>query len=606
MDLLGKILTVDLSTGAVTTEPLDETIARRYLGGRGLNAWHMRNLGADVDPLGPDNPLLLTCGLATGTEIPSSSRLQLAGRSPQTNLLGASNVGGQFGASLRRAGYHMVRIVGRAARPVYLWIDADGVEIRDASAAWGAAPNEVSAALGLDGEAVALSTGPAGEALVRFANLLTSDHHAAGRTGFGALMGSKRLKAVAVARTSPERSERRNGFGAMVRDYALSIRQSERYDLYSTTGNAAYLNWTNDLGMLGTRNFQSGQFEHAAKLDGGQWNKYVTRRKTCHRCPVHCRAEIRVDHGRYADLLGERPDIEPLMAFGARIGMDDPETVFYLFNLTNAYGIDCISTGGVLAFAMDLYEHGILTREDTGGLALDWGDAEAAAALTHQIGRREGLGAILADGVRGAAEQIGRGAERYAYHSKGLELPGYEPRSAQGTALAFAISNRGADYASIYPSLEWFWTPEQSRQVFGTEQAVDPYSPVGKGTMVRYASMVSAVLDALGICKVPVLSVLGDFSLEPEARLMSALTGWDLTPDRLFEVGSRIITAERRINLSYGLTAQDDTLPDLFLKKPLTSGPAEGMTVALDEMRRDYYAAMGWDADGIPAPDGDT
>jgi aldehyde:ferredoxin oxidoreductase len=285
--------------------------------------------------------------------------------------------------------------------------------------------------------------------------------------------------------------------------------------------------------------------------------------------------------------------------------VDDPETVFYLFNLTNAYGIDCISTGGVLAFAMELYEHGILTAEDTGGLALNWGDAEAAITLTHQIGQREGLGAILADGVRGAAEQIGRGAERYAYHSKGLELPGYEPRSAQGTALAFAISSRGADYASVYPSLEWFWTPEQSRRVFGSEQAVDPYSPVGKGTMVRYASMVSAALDALGICKVPVLSVLGDFSLEPEARLMSALTGWDLTPDRLFEVGSRIITAERRINLSYGLTAQDDTLPDLFLKKPLTSGPTEGMTVALDEMRRDYYAAMGWDADGIPAPDGE-
>lgn len=606
MDLLGKILTVDLSTGAVTTEPLDETIARRYLGGRGLNAWHMQNLGAAIDPLGPDNPLLLSCGLATGTEIPSSSRLQLAGRSPQTNLLGASNVGGQFGASLRRAGYHMVRIVGRAARPVYLWIDADGVEIRDASPAWGAAPHEVSAALGLDDDAVALSIGPAGEALVRFANLLTSDHHAAGRTGLGAVMGSKMMKAVAVARSPQERSERRNGLAALVRDYALSIRQSERYDLYSTTGNSAYLNWTNDLGLLGTRNYQSGQFEYPANLDGSHWEPYVTRRKTCHRCPVHCRAEIRVDHGRYANLLGERPDIEPLMAFGARIGVDDPEAVFFLFNLTNAYGIDCISTGGVLAFAMDLYEHGILTDEDTGGLALNWGDAEAAITLAHQIGRREGLGAILAEGVRDAAQQIGRGAERYAYHSKGLELPGYEPRSAQGTALAFAVSNRGADYASVYPSLEFFWTPEQSQQVFGTEKAVDPYSPVGKGLMVSYSAMVSAVLDALGICKVPVLSVLGDFSLKPEARLISALTGWDLTPDRLFEIGRQILSTERRVNLSYGMTAQDDTLPDLFLKKPLSSGPTEGMIVALDEMRRDYYAAMGWDADGKPADDRDV
>jgi aldehyde:ferredoxin oxidoreductase len=274
--------------------------------------------------------------------------------------------------------------------------------------------------------------------------------------------------------------------------------------------------------------------------------------------------------------------------------------------LTNDLGLDSISTGGVLGFAIDLYERGIITDEDTGGLALRWGDAEAAAALIRQIAGREGCGAIFAEGTRGAAHLIGRGADQYAYHSKGLELPGYEPRSAQGTALAFAISNRGADYTSVYPSLEFFWTPEQSRQVFGTEKAVDPQSPVSKGAMVRYAYIVSAVLDALGICKVPVLSVLGDFSLEPEARLVSALTGWDLTPARLREIGQWILTAERRINLSFGMTYRDDTLPALFLKQPLSSGPTQGQTVALEEMRRDFYAAMGWDQEGRPGPpDGD-
>jgi aldehyde:ferredoxin oxidoreductase len=301
--------------------------------------------------------------------------------------------------------------------------------------------------------------------------------------------------------------------------------------------------------------------------------------------------------------LGERPDIEPLMAFGARIGVDDPEAVFFLYNLTNEFGLDAISTGGVLGFAMELYEQGIIDAQDTDGLAMHWGDVDAAVTLIHKIARREGCGAVFAEGVRGAAQRIGRGSEQFAHHGKGLELPGYEPRSAQGTALAYAISSRGADYANVYPSLEFFWTPEQAQQVLGTEKAVDPRTPEGKAALVRYSAIVSAVLDALGICKVPVLSVLGDFSLESETALVAALTGWDLTTDELFEVGSRILTVERLINLSYGMTVHDDTLPAKFLTQPLPSGPTEGQTVALDAMRRDFYAAMGWDEDGIPQVD---
>jgi aldehyde:ferredoxin oxidoreductase len=604
MNLLGEMMTIDLSTGVVTTTTLDETVARRYLGGRGLNAWQMRRLvGPEVDAYDPENALILGCGLVTGTEFPSSSRLQLAARSPQTNLLGSSNVGGHFGAALRGAGYQAIRIVGRADRPVYVWIDANGAEIRDAAHLWGLETQDVSPALGFEHEAWVMSIGVAGENLVRFASILTSDDHAAGRTGLGAVMGSKRLKAIAIARHQPDRKERNGTVAALARRYALNIRQSERYELYSTYSNGAYLTWTNDLGMLGTRNFQTAQFEHADRLNGTGFMRYVTRHKTCHRCPVHCRAEIRIDHGRYARLLGSRPDIEPLMAFGPRIGVDDLEAVLYLYNLTNQLGLDVISTAGVLAFAIELFERGILTPEDTGGLALRWGDVEAAVTLTHQIAQRAGFGQVLAEGVRRAAQLIGRDAEQYAHHSKGLELPGYDPRGAQGTALSFAISNRGADYASVYPSLEFFWTPEQARQALGTEKAVDPRSPAGKGALVRYAYIVSAVLDALGVCKVPILSVVGDFSLEPEAELASALTGWDLTPARLFEIGSRIVTVERLLNLSYGMSHHDDVLPDMFLKIPLASGPTKGQTVALAEMVRDFYAAMGWDNKGQPPGD---
>jgi len=357
---------------------------------------------------------------------------------------------------------------------------------------------------------------------------------------------------------------------------------------------------SNEMGLLGTRNFREVQFEGVEAINGDKLLPYVTRYKSCHRCPVHCKAEVRIEHGRFEMMLGERPDIEPLMGFGPRIGVNDPEAILYLFNMTNRFGLDVMSAAGVLAFAMDLYEREILSLQDTGGLPLRWGNVEAAIVLLEQIARREGLGDLLAEGVREAAQRIGDGAERYAFHSKGLDFPGYDPRSAQGTALAYAISNRGADYTSVYPSLEYFWTPEQGKAAFGDEASVDPLRSKGKGRMVRYAYQVSSVLDALGVCKVPILSVMGDFSLEPEARLVSAYTGWDITPDDLFAIGAEIITAERRINLRYGLTRQDDTLPAKFLEDGAPSGPAEGKVVDLARMVAEYYEAMGWDENGVP------
>lgn len=604
MSAFGDILTIDLSSRHITREPLDETVARQMLGGRGLNAWAMRRAARpDLDPLGPDNPLIFSTGLLTGSLAPASSRLQLAARSPQTGLLGASNIGGHFGAALRHAGLSMLCITGRAETPVYIWLDGDHAEIRDAARLWGldipTAIDALRAELPDAPDVRALAIGVGGEKLVRFAAILSEDRHAAGRTGMGAVMGSKHLKVIAI---STHRQERQppGEMTELGRDYARQIRDSERYETYAVYSNVVYLKETNDLGMLGTRNFRTTQYEDVEKLDGYGFMKYVKKHKTCHRCPVHCKAEVQLESERFEVLLGERPDIEPLMGFGPRIGVNDLEAVLYLFNLTNTLGIDAISASGVIAFAMDLYEQEILSPHDTGGIALRWGDAQAAAELIEQMARREGLGDILADGVREAARRIGHGAEKYAYHSKGLELPGYDPRGAQGTALAFAISNRGADYASVYPSLEWFWTPEQGEQAFGSAASVDPQSSQGKGKSVGHAYRVSAALDALGLCKVPVLSVVGDFSLEREASFVSATTGWQITPADLLDAGGRILTEERRINLRFGLTSQDDTLSAHFLEHPVPTGPTQGRVAELDGMVREYYEAMGWDEHGIP------
>ncbi|MEJ2148476.1 MAG: aldehyde ferredoxin oxidoreductase family protein [Chloroflexota bacterium] len=603
MSILGSVLTVDLTSRQHQISALDEVAARQYLGGRGLNIWQMQELiGPDVDPLGPDNVLVLSGGLLTGTAVPASSRLHFGARSPMTNALGSSNVGGHFGAALHAAGFQAARIRGRADRPVYLWIGLDGVELREAGDLWGLdtrATAERLRELHPDADLKVLMIGVAGENVVRYACINTGDGHAAGRTGLGAVMGSKKLKAIVIEH-HPERELVSGEVRELSRQYALAIRNSERYEMYSTYSNSAYLNWANEIGILGTRNFQDVQFEGAEKIDGSQLQKYVHKAKSCHRCPVHCKAEIRIDHGRFARLVGERPDIEPLMAFGPKIGVDDPEAVLYLYALANTLGIDVISTGGVLAFAIDLYQRGLLTDEDTGGLALEWGDAGAMAHLMRQIAEREGLGDVLAEGVRLAAERIGRGSEQYAYHSKGMELPGYDPRGAQGTALGYAISNRGADFTSVYTTLEFRWTPEQGREVFGTEKAVDRNSSEGKGVLVRHVAIVSAILDSLGICKVPALSVVGDFSLQKEAGLAAALSGWDLTAEELFEAGLRIVNAERRFNLACGLSSRDDDLPDKFVEERVPSGPTQGKVVDLGAMLRDFYAAMGWDEEGRP------
>ena len=595
-----------------------EELASRFLGGRGLNARQLlERVGPGTDPLGPENVLILSCGLLTGTQAPASSRLHVGARSPLTGLLGSSNVGGHFGAELRAAGFQSVLIRGRAERPVVLWLHDGRVEIRDADDLWSldawATQGHLQENLGEQSEIGnrkpkirVMAIGPGGENGVRYACIMTDRGHAAGRTGMGAVMGSKNLKAIAVrsGKRHPESVEGRRNLQdekvrALVKQYVRQIRNAPRYDTYARYSNSAYVTWAREEGLLSTRNYRQTQFEGAERIDGRQIIKYVTRPRSCHRCPVHCKADLKVPSGRFAT-EGDRPDIEPIVALGSKCGLDDVEALLYLYNLAGQLGIDVISTGGVLAFAMELYERGILTDDDTGGVALTWGNAEAMETVMRQIARREGLGDVLAEGVQRAAQLIGQGAEQYAFHSKGLEMTAYDPRGALGTALGYAVSTRGADFTSVYAIPEYRWDAAQGREVFGTEKAVDRLSIEGKGALVKRSMIVSAILDSLGLCKVPILSVVGDFSLENEAALASALAGWPLTAADLLTIGERILNAERLFNLRHGATRADDDLPDRFTEEPLPDGPTQGMTVPIQPMVRDFYAAMGWDAEGRP------
>ncbi len=603
---LGKMLTVDLTRREVQIADFSENLAKEYLGGRGLNSWQIfKHIGKGTSPLDPANHLVLSCGLLTGTEVPASSRLHVSARSPLTGLLGSSNVGGHFGAELREAGFHSVLIRGRAEKPVFLWINRGEVEIREAESLQGqdAWTTQTSLKKVLnDSRAKIMAIGQGGENLVRYACIMTGRGHSAGRTGMGAVMGAKNLKAIAV-RGEKRRSKLDDPARAAVRSYLDRIRNAPRYDTYARYSNSAFVTWADEMGMLSTRNYRQVQFEDVEAIDGKRIIEYVTRSRSCHRCPVHCKADLKIEGGRFGGTEGDRPDIEPIVALGSKCGVNNVEAILYLYNLCGQLGIDVISAGSTLAFAMDLYERGIISRQEADGIELTWGNYEAMEVMLHKIARREGFGNVLAEGVRQAAQIIGKGAEQFAYHSKGLELTAFDPRGAMGTALGYAVSTRGGDFTSVYTTPEFRWEPQKAKEEFGTEKAVDRLSPQGKGALVKRAMIVSAVLDSLGICKVPILSIIGDFELEREAELTTALAGWRMEADDLFTIGERILNVEKLFNLRHGAGKEQDRIPAKFIREMVDVGPAKGKTVDIEPMLREFYRAMEWDADGNPTPE---
>ncbi|MEN8244606.1 MAG: aldehyde ferredoxin oxidoreductase C-terminal domain-containing protein, partial [Thermodesulfobacteriota bacterium] len=331
------------------------------------------------------------------------------------------------------------------------------------------------------------------------------------------------------------------------------------------------------------------------RIDGHHLARFVKKKSRCHRCPISCKAEIELSGKQHQGFKGGRPEYETVIDLGALCGLTDPEALLYLSNLCNIMGLDTISTGSVIAFAMELFQRGILTLEDTNGIELTWGNAQAMEALIRQIAHKEGVGRILALGVRWAADIIGQGASKYAYHVKGVELYGGDPRGMMGMALAYAVSMRGGDFTSVYPVPELRYSPQQAEKEFGTREAVDSGATAGKGALVKKCMIVSTVIDSLGICKVPSLSIIGDFSLEMESRLVEAVTGLDISPKDLFAAGERIVHMEKIINIRQGSSPEDDSLPDYFLNTSFEKGPIEGRKVNLAPMVADFYANMGWD-----------
>lgn len=599
--IYGDILKVDLNDHTITRETIPEALVGRFLGGRGFNVGYLlAHLPTGIDPMGPENILVLSCGLLTGTRAPTASRLHLNTLSPLTGLIGSSNVGGYAGAWLRSTGILSLVIRGRSSTPAYLYVSECNVEIREASPYWGLdaidTQDRIAGDLAQENLKI-LSIGPAGESGVRFACIVTGKDHAAGRTGLGTVMGAKRLKAVVIkkGRCKPF-DDRRQLIGSAVEQYVSQIKASPDFDTFSRYGGAGYIKWADDMGVMGTRNYQQTRFEMVDRVDGRQLLKDKTRSSGCYRCPVQCKADLRFNDGPMKGKSATRPEFEPMINLGSKCGLGDLQAVVRLDNLCTRLGLDSTSAATAIAFAMDLFERGILDTADTGGMTLNWGDAVVMETLVRQMAAGEGLGRILAQGVRRAAAIIGKDAHHYAAHVKGLELTAYHPAAILGSALGYAVSSRGGDYNNVYSSLEHRWTAQKGAEAFGSAESVDTKRPLGKGRLVRRAALVNIIVDSLGLCKVPTLSLLGTFDLENEAVLASAITGLSLYADDLFHIGDRIAAMERLFNLKHAPDMDEDRLPDMFF--------SEGDTVltpaVMTQMLLEFYTAMGWDENGHP------
>ncbi len=584
-----RVLKVDLSSGEIRREGLSQEIAKRFIGGRGVGTYYIDSLlSGDVDPFSPENLLVFATGPLTGSSAPTGGRYMVLCKSPLTGLIACSNSGGHFGAELKRAGIDLLCFVGKAKSPTYLLIHKDQVELRDAGHLWGKDTHEstdmILDEVGIAGAKVAC-IGPAGENLVRFACVMNDKNRAAGRSGVGAVMGSKLLKAIVVKGDERVHAHDQERFLEIVKEKVKTL------DGHPVTGEALPAlgtkvldNIINDHGAYPTRNFQTGVFEDTGEVSGEALRDkgYLKKNKGCYACPIRCGRVTALPTGN----KGEGPEYESGWAYGAATGVKDLIAITEANYLCNLYGLDTISAGLTIACAMELYEKGHIKREELGsGPGITFGSSEAIVYYTHALTFRQGLGDKLAEGSKRLAEHFG--APEFSMSVKGQELPAYDPRGVQGQGLSYATSNRGGCHVRGY-----LIAPE----VLGIPEKLDPQTTAGKAQWVKTFQDLTAVIDSLGIC------LFTSFALGAEdyLDLLNGFTGQNYTLEEMMECGERIWNLERKLNFKLGMEEGSDTLPKRLLEDALKEGGQKGNVNRLHEMLPEYYRLRGWDPSGRP------
>ena len=590
-----RILRVDLSNGKTKTSPLSDEYAKKYIGGIGLGIrLLLDNLMPGTDPFSPENPLILATGPLSGTMAPTGGNGHaFVSKSPLTNGVGEAKSHGFFGAELKRAGYDAVIFENASDKPIYAWIDDDNVQLMDARHLWGKSPQETEEAirdiLG-DYYVRVAAIGVAGEKRALVACIMNDVSRAAGRTGMGAVMGSKNLKAIAVRGTNDVKVAKPEEFIEFVKTMHERMKGPATAK-YRTLGTPVNVLVHNSLGALPTRNFTNAVFEGAEKVSGEHLNeRFVVKIDGCSSCAMRCEHLAAIPEGPYKGTIS-RVEYEPLWAFGPHCGVDRLDAIIKAMDLCNYYGLDSLSTGNIVGFAMDLYEHRILTKEDTGGIDLKFGNAEAMVELVHKIGKREGLGDILAEGVKRASLKIGKGADKFANHIKGLEMTGYDIRGLKTAAIGYAISFRGADHN------------RHGAYAVDLKGTVDRFKfEKGRSKIVTDIEDLYTIIDSLIVCKFS----RGVYYKEYEdlAKYYVSVTGLEMTAEELKRAGERINVLGRLFNIREGFTRKDDHLPPKVMSTPIPDNTvSKGSFVSqkeLDFMLDDYYAQRGWTKEGVP------
>lgn len=590
----GKLLEIDLTSGKTKETPIPGGTIGKYLGGRGLGAKLLFNsLPANTDPLSPENVLIFLTGPLTGSTVTGTSKFVVVTKSPLTRGWCDSYSSGRTAVEIKKAGYDGMLIRGRSNHPCYLKIDGSGVEIREAHSIWGKDSFETERLLKEMEKNLSVgvsSIGPAGEKLGKFACINSDLYRQAGRGGVGAVMGSKRLKAIVVRGAQGPALHDRKKLVKLNREAYQRSRKSQVAEARMKYGTPLTLNITHAGGILPTKNFQFGTWEKAlGKIDSVGVHKSLKSHKACISCFVPCSLVTEVGEGRYQGISVEGPEYETLGMFGSNLLIDSLPVIIQANILCDRLGLDTISTGNVIGFVMECFDKGLLSARETEGAQFRFGDGEAVLGAVEMIAYRRGFGDLLAEGVKAASERIGKDSGRFAMHVKGLEFPAYEPRGAFGSGLSYAVSPRGACHRRAWPP---------AKEILG---GYPPFTPEGKAEMIKELYDQNCVLHSLLVCDMPAKFI--PLSLDDYSNYLQAVTGESFSTDDLLTIAGRIETLIRMFNLREGLSRKDDTLPYRTLFEPLPDGPAKGQFIGeenLNRMIEEYYACRGWDSQGVP------
>ncbi len=596
----GRILKIDLTSGKSFTRTFDESYVRKYLGGQGFAVelvYHGVPKGTDA--LDPKNVLAMSGGAFNGFPIGTASKVAWASKSPATGTLAESIMGGSIGPELKHAGYDALEIVGKASAPSYIYIEDDTVDIRDAGDLWGkdtrVVPETLKMRHGWDVKVACI--GVAGEKLSKIAGIDCDDRQA-GRAGLGAVMGSKNLKAIVVRGTKDLVPHDPKAVLRLAYQYQRIYQAAGSWVEDTKYGTGEFLGWVNkERGVFPTRNWQESVFNEREKIDPYYWaTRYVTKNKACFSCTKPCGKLFEVKDGKFKGVAIDGIEYETLYSLGAACGNADVESVARANELCDLLGIDTISAGVTVGFAMELFQRGIITEKET-GVNLAWSNAsDAVPQMIELMGNRKGFGDVLADGVKVAAKRIGKGSERYAIHTKGLEPPAYDVRGMKGHGLAYMTSTRGACHLRA-----GFYAPELVGK-FWKWEGIDRFSAVGKGPMVATMENFMCVYDSVGLCKFS----RGFYLIAKLPEVLEAITGLKFTEDELLKIGERIHNMKGNFNAREGVTRKDWLLPPRILEDPIPEGVSKGHKISVEEMNLmldDYMKARNWTSDGVPTPE---